>query len=134
MAQGTQDDFSDAVTSLVSLLRPQLEIAGCLFQHVEPWLNPEDPADLWYLGGAPDSAEKIARIFAAMPNRIAFGGHYHRWFATSQHEIISWSGDRPLDLSLPNRYFVAVGALCEGRFATYDCETAVLRPFNQKLE
>ena len=43
-------------------LRPRLELVGCHFMHVEPWLNPEDVADLWYFEGPAESSEELERI------------------------------------------------------------------------
>src|SRR5947207_12169567 len=42
------------VVDFMSSLRPRLDIDGCHFTHVEPWLNPENVADLWYFDGPPD--------------------------------------------------------------------------------
>src|SRR3954454_4574542 len=53
-------------------LRPRLEVEGCLFTHVEPWLNPECLEDLWYFDGPPETREQAARSFAAVPNRVMF--------------------------------------------------------------
>lgn len=124
--------YASSVMDFMTSLRPRLEIAGCLFTHVEPWLNPEEIADLWYFDGPPDSGEKLKRIFDAAPNRIMFSGHFHRWLLATADGISDWSGDRPIDLS-SNRFFVVIGALCEGRYATFDTETAVLLPFNQVI-
>src|SRR3982751_4027152 len=53
--------YSAAVLDFMSSLQPRLEIDGCLFTHVEPWLDPHKIEDLWYVEGPPDSAEKLAR-------------------------------------------------------------------------
>jgi hypothetical protein len=62
--------YSPAVLDFMGTLQPRLEIDGCLFTHVEPWLDPYKIEDLWYFDGPPDTPEKLARNFAAVPNRI----------------------------------------------------------------
>ncbi len=62
-----------AVIDYMTSLRPRLEVGGCHFAQVEPWLNPEDIADLWYFEGPPDEHQKLDRIFDAVPHRIMFG-------------------------------------------------------------
>jgi hypothetical protein len=110
-------------------LRPRLEIDGCLFTHVEPWLDPQNLADLWYFDGPPDEQSKLTRIFGAAPNRIMFAGHYHCWMLAQPDGICAWRGESPIRLN-DGRYFVIIGALCEGRFATFDTQTSELIPFN----
>jgi hypothetical protein len=88
-------------------LQPHLEIDGCLFTHVEPWLDPHKVEDFWYFDGPPDTPEKLARSFQAVPNRVLFIGHMHRWMLgtpdglrggvtgrcvwTSRYGTLSWS-------------------------------------------
>ena len=38
--------YSSIVIDYMTSLRPRLDVVGCHFTHVEPWLNPEDIADL----------------------------------------------------------------------------------------
>src|SRR5437870_10913486 len=57
--------YSAAVLRFMGSLQPRLEIDGCLFTHVEPWLDPYLVEGLWYFHGPPDSPEKLARSFAA---------------------------------------------------------------------
>jgi predicted phosphodiesterase len=40
--------YGERVINFMTSLRPRVEIGDCHFMHVEPWLNPEDIADLWY--------------------------------------------------------------------------------------
>jgi metallophosphoesterase superfamily enzyme len=61
--------YSAGVLSFMGSLQPHLEIEGCLFSHVEPWLDPHSVEDLWYFHDLPDSPEKLARSFAAVPQR-----------------------------------------------------------------
>ena len=123
-----REQYGDLVVDFMSSLQARLEIEGCLFQHVEPWLNPNDITDLWYFEGVPDTPEKIARIFQAMPHRLAFAGHYHGWLKVTPGGITDWAGEVTVRLAEPERYFVVIGALCYGRYATFDTESFELMP------
>jgi hypothetical protein len=121
--------YPAAVIEYMTSLRPRLEIDGCLFTHVEPWLNPENPVDLWYYEGPPNDHNMLDRIFNAVPNRLMFAGHFHKWLLARPGEIDGWQGDRPIRLN-DGRYFVVISALCEGRYAIFDTETSELIPFD----
>ena len=54
-----------AVVRYMSSLHPRLEIDDCLFTHVEPWLDPHDPAQLWHYDGWPDNVHRASRSFNA---------------------------------------------------------------------
>src|SRR5262249_19767415 len=69
--------YSAAVLDFMGSLQPHLEIDGCLFTHVEPWLDPFKVEDLWYFDGPPDSPEKLARSFAAGSHPLPFLRHPH---------------------------------------------------------
>jgi hypothetical protein len=85
-----QEQFPTSVFHFMATLRPRLEIDGCYFAHVEPWLDPEDIADLWFYEGPPENDERIGRIFNAVPNRLMFAGHYHKWLmVTPMHNQFS---------------------------------------------
>jgi hypothetical protein len=122
--------YGDEVIQFMTSLRPRLDLAGCHFTHVEPWLNPEDVADLWYFEGVPDTQDKLERIFTAVPNWLMFTGHYHKWLMATPDGINDWRGQGPFRLS-DQRFFVVVGALCEGRYAILNTETWELVPFNE---
>ena len=126
------ESYPAAVIEYMTSLRPRLDLAGCHFAHVEPWLNPEDIADLWYFEGPPDEHRKLDRIFHAVPNRVMFAGHYHKWLLATRQGIADWPGEQPVELLENDRYFVVVGALCEGRYAIFDTEASLLVPFNEK--
>ena len=123
-----REKHGDLVINFMSSLQPRLEICGCLFQHVEPWLNPNDILDLWYFEGVPDTPEKVARVFQAVPNRIAFAGHYHRWLMVTPDGVTDWAGENAIQLTEPGRFFVVIGALCYGRYAIFDTESFELVP------
>ena len=122
--------YPPVVIDYMASLRPRLDVGGCHFTHVEPWLNPEDVADLWYFEGPPDEHGKLERIFNAVPNRIMFAGHYHKWLLATPDGISGWNGESPIRLE-HGRYFVVVGALCEGQFAIFDTDSSELLPFNE---
>lgn len=121
--------YPRCVVEYMTSLRPRLDVAGCHFTHVEPWLNPENVLDLWYFDGVPDTPEKLARIFAAVPGRFLFTGHFHQWLLATTERITGWLGHQPICLD-EGRYFIIIGALCDGRYATFDTETCWLKPYN----
>ena len=45
--------------------------------------------------------------------------------------ISEWSGDRPVRLD-SGRFFVVIGALCQGRYAVLNTESWELVPFNEE--
>lgn len=122
--------YAPKVVEFMSSLRPRLEIRGCLFSHVEPWLDPEDVTQLWYFEGPPDTPQKAARSFKAAANRIMFTGHLHRWMMASPGRILQWSGQEPVQLDATTRYLILVAAVCDGRYAIFDTKTLQLVPFN----
>lgn len=124
--------YGAVVIDYMTSLKPRLDVAGCHFTHVEPWLNPEIIDDLWYFEGPPDEHGKLERIFNSVPNRIMFAGHFHKWLLATPDGISPWNGQRPIRLSLDTRYFVIIGPLCEGCYAVFDSDTSVLMPFNEK--
>jgi hypothetical protein len=120
--------FSASIIGFMKSLRPRLELDGCYFAHVEPWLDPEDITDLWYFEGPPDDNGRLDRIFNAKPHRLMFAGHYHDWLLVTPDGIADWSGECPVRLD-GGRYFVVVGGLLEGRYATLDTDKSELVPF-----
>ena len=119
--------YSPTVIDYMATLRGKMEIDNCLFMHIEPWLDPENLADLWYFEGPLSVHGNVSRIFDATNCRHMFAGHYHQWLLANPNGICNWSAEVPIDLS-DDRYFVVVGALCEGRYATFDTETKLLTP------
>ena len=77
--QGAEDRqrYGEPVLAFMGRLQPRLEVEGCHFTHIEPWLDPEKIEDLWYFEGLPETPAQVARSFAAVPNRLIFIGHYH---------------------------------------------------------
>src|SRR6516162_9547697 len=112
--------YSAAVLSFMGGLQPRLEIDGCLFTHVEPWLDPHLIEDLWYFHGPPDSADKLARSFAAMSHQVMFIGHLHRWLLGTAGGLLQWRGENPICLDRRSRYLVVVHAVWDGKCALFD--------------
>ena len=119
--------YPASVIDYLTTLRPRLELAGCYFAHIEPWLDPEDIHDLWFFEGPPDSSGRLDRIFNAVPNRLMFAGHYHRWLLATPGGVTDWQGECPVRLH-NDRYFVVVDALVDGRYAMFDTDTSELVP------
>jgi hypothetical protein len=124
---------SAAVLDFMGGLRPSLEIDGCLFTHVEPWLDPHKVEDLWYFEGSPDSREKLARSFAAVPQRVLFIGHMHRWLLATPDGILPWRGDQRVRLDRDNRHLIVIHAVCRGRCALFETNANELVPFGDEL-
>jgi hypothetical protein len=120
--------YPASVIEYMMTLRPRLELDGCYFAHVEPWLDPEDIHDLWFVDGPPDSDGRLKQIFDAVPHRLMFAGHYHRWLLVKPDGIAEWQGECPVRLA-PDRYFVVVDSLLEGRYACFDTDTSELVPY-----
>ena len=123
--------YSPDVLRFMRTLRPRLEIDGCLFTHVEPWLDTRDLKQLWHFDGPPNTLDKVARSFEAIPNRIMFTGHFHRWMIATQNRITDWTGDSPVKLDADFRYLILISALCDGRYATFDTDTLELVAFDE---
>jgi hypothetical protein len=121
--------YSAAVLDFMGSLQPHLEIDGCLFTHVEPWLDPHKVEELWYFDGPPDSAEKLARSFAAVPHRVLLIGHLHRWLLGTPEGVLSWRGEGPVRMDSRTRYLVVVHAVCDGKCALFDTKTGDFTPF-----
>jgi predicted phosphodiesterase len=123
--------YGAAVLGFMGGLQPHLEIDGCLFTHVEPWIDPYRVEDLWEFHGPPDSPEKLARSFAAVPHRVLFVGHLHRWLLGTPDGLLPWRGESPVRLDGQSRYLVVVHAVWQGRCALFDTATNELLPFGE---
>ena len=127
VSEETRETFRQDVIQYMGSLKPRLGIGDCLFTHIEPWLDPHVLEDLWFFGGLPTEGERLDRIFSAVPNRLIFAGHYHRWILASTTAISDWNGESSIHLA-DGRYFVVVNALFAGHYAVLDTETWELVP------
>src|SRR5262249_34825279 len=59
--------FSPATLEYMATICPQLEVGGCHFSHVEPWLDPLDPGKLWCFEGVPETEDRLRKCFDAVP-------------------------------------------------------------------
>jgi hypothetical protein len=98
---------------------------------VEPWLDLHLIEDLWYFHGPPDSPEKLAKSFAAVPHRLMFIGHFHRWLLGTPEGLLPWRGENSVCLDCEKRYLVAVHAVWNGKCALFDTKTGNLTPFGE---
>lgn len=125
-------DFSDRFpANLLAYARTykgRLIRDDCHFSHVQAWLDPEVVEDLWYMEQPPCSSEGVAKSFAAVPQRVLFSGHVHRWCLATPEGPVAWDGTSPVVLERNQRWFVTIHALCRGFAATYDTATCELVP------
>ncbi|NLS96528.1 MAG: metallophosphoesterase family protein [Planctomycetaceae bacterium] len=126
---GKVEKYAEPVRRFMPSLKPRLEFDGCLFTHVEPWLDTADLAELWYFDGIPDTPDKAARSFSAVSARLLFVGHFHRWFVATEDAISPWHGDETLHFIPGKRYLISVGAVCDGASAILDLQESTLSPF-----
>lgn len=122
--------FPGHVMAYMATLQPRLVIDDCLFTHVEPWLDPESLVDLWHFDGSPGDPEDLSACFASAPQRVLFSGHIHRWSLWTPAGRMAWDCLTPVRLEPPGRFMVVLGALCDGRCATYDTSTGLLTPID----
>lgn len=127
-APDTRHRYGSEVLSYMTRLQPRLVLEDCYFAHIEPWLNPRELLDLWYYEGMPETQTRRTQIFSAVPQRLIFAGHYHRWLISAEDRLLEWQGESAICLAGPERYFVVINALQNGAFAIYDTQTCLLEP------
>lgn len=125
-----RERFAPATIDFMGTLRPLLEIDGCLFTHIEPWLDPTDLMQLWHTEADPLTPELIGRSFDAVPHRVLFLGHYHRWLVATPEGRLPWDGRSALRLPADQRCLVIINGVCEGSCATFETTTGVLVPYH----
>lgn len=124
----TQFNFLRRTLDYFATLQPKLELGGCHFSHIEPFLDPELTGDLWTFEGRPEDDDRLARSFAAIPHRVAFIGHFHRWLAVTETGRTDWDGTSALHFEDGKRYLVVVAPLFRGEFAIVDTDRWILEP------
>ena len=128
VTERAQSDVPRRTLDYFATLQPRLELGGCHFSHIEPFLDPELADDLGTFEGRPEDEDRAARSFAAVPHRVAFVGHFHRWLAVSDRGRVEWDAYTPLHFEPGVRYLVVVAPLCRGEFAVVDTDRWVLEP------
>jgi len=73
----------------------------------------------------------LARSFTAVPHRVLFIGHLHRWLLGTPDGLLPWRGENPVGLDGANRYLVVVHAVWDGKCALFDTATGDLTPFGE---
>lgn len=124
----TRAHYPEAALTFMARMQPRLVIEDCCFSHKDSSVDPHDAEELWGAGDHPLDLRRRASLgFAAAPQRWQFVGHYHLWWATTASGG-AWQGPRPLEFDPSQRYFVVVGAACDGWCALLDLTRAVLEP------
>ena len=113
------------VLAYMATMHGRLELGGCHLSHVDPHFDPYDPLGIWSAYGDPDPAA----AFAAVPQRVCFIGHYHRWRVFDAAGPVPWDAAGPVHLDPTRRFLVVVGPLVSGHFGVYDTDTSVLTPY-----
>lgn len=116
------------VLAFARTLEPFLVLSGVRFSHIEPWLDATRLTDLWTYDGPPSTAEKAQRSFDAVPERMLFLGHFHRWLLMTPRGQIPLDPTAPVPLPDSGRVLVVVAAVLNGWCALFDTETHVLVP------
>jgi calcineurin-like phosphoesterase family protein len=125
----TRARFPQVALTLMARMQPRLVIADCHFSHKEASVDPNDITQLWDISDRPlNLVERALQGFGAVPQRWQFVGHYHRWWAATPSGVVAWDGVAPLAFESQERYFVIVGATCEGWCGLLDLEQARLQP------
>src|SRR5262249_13920890 len=126
----TRQRYPAWVLEFMAAMRPRLNLAGCDFSHVVRSVDPYDAQALWSFdeGGPPDFTGRVWRSFAAVPERLMFVGHHHRWLAVTTGGPLEWGGEGSPNLACAQRYFVGVGAVFQAHRGLLDTERAKLRP------
>jgi hypothetical protein len=104
-----------------------MEVEGCLFTHGLLCWDPTDPA-VYYLGDRPETPEGLAATFAAVPHRVTFVGHFHRWLLATPEGCLEWDGGGPVVLEPERRYLAVAAAVMDGWCTTFDTATRLLVP------
>jgi hypothetical protein len=121
--------YAGPVIDYMSSLQPRLLLDEVQFSHVDPYLDPRDPLQIWWFGERPDEPGIVQKSFDAVPQRHLFVGHYHRWQYITPERPMPWRGEAPLVLDAP-RSFVIVHAVYNGHAALFDTDTRLLTPLS----
>jgi predicted phosphodiesterase len=122
-----RDKYAGPVLDYFATLRPRLEIEDCLFTHVQPRYDPEDVQQIWHMDEEPSLDRDVRLNFAAVPQRLLFMGHWHRWLIATPEGELPWRGEGPIHLPT-GRHLIVIHAVMDGHSAVYDTTTAELLP------
>jgi predicted phosphodiesterase len=129
VSEKTRKRYPPSVLTFMARMQPRLTLGECFFSHKEASVDPHDLLQLWEMDEQPlDLLARARRGLAAEASRWQFVGHYHRWWATTPGGPVAWVGKAPLSLAGGQRFFVVVGAVCDGWCATLDTTAAELQP------
>jgi hypothetical protein len=129
VVERTRARFPEVSLTFMARMQPRLVIGDCHFSHKEASCDPHDVAQLWDISDRPlDLAERALQGLRAVPQRWQFVGHYHRWWAATPSGPVAWTGSGPLVFEAAERYFVIIGATCEGWCGLLDVQQATLHP------
>ena len=129
VSEKTRARFPPVSLTFMARMQPRLVLGDCHFSHKEASVDAHDVAQLWDVSDRPhDLLERARQGFDTAPQRWQFVGHYHRWWAATPSGPLGWTGAGPLAVAGTERYFVVVGAVCDGWCAVLDVERAVLQP------
>ena len=129
VSEKTRARFPPVSLTFMARMQPRLVLGDCHFSHKEASVDAHDVAQLWDVSDQPhDLAGRARQGFDAAPQRWQFVGHYHRWWAAMPSGPLGWSGAGPLVFTGAERYFVVVGAVCDGWCGVLDVERAMLQP------
>lgn len=116
------------ILSYMTTMRPFVVVEDCRFSHVDPWIDAMEAMNLWYFDGPPSTPQQVACSFDAVPERMVFVGHYHRWLVMNSRLKIEWDGSSPLELDPMEKYFVVVAPVVSGWCCIYDTSASRLIP------
>ena len=128
VSERIRNRYSQQTLKYFATLQPRIEIQGYRFQHIEPFLDPEQLEDLWWYGG--DGFLDSHRSFQACSSSRMFMGHVHRWEAIVPERNLAWNGIVKLKLDGGTRYLFAIHAVAQGHCAVFDTELDSLEPIS----
>jgi hypothetical protein len=125
----TRAKYAPVVMQVLGQMQPQLVLDDVHLSHRESAIDPYDVVDMWGMDDVEtDLPARAKRAFTSVAHRWQLVGHYHRWFAANLTGPLDWDGSQPLQLAAHERYFIAVGAVCDGHCAVLDTQTGRLEP------
>ena len=126
-AEPIRRKYEGPILDFMSTLRDRLIVEDCHFCHVDPFLDPHDPLQIWWFESIPDEPGVVQKSFDAVPEHHLFVGHYHRWMLLTPEGRTKWRGDTPIVLDAP-RTFTIVHSVHAGHAALFDTQTRLLTP------